>query len=185
MEFFNGLGRKFTNVARTVQERTRESVESTLLSADLRSAHSELERQLIELGRAYYASVTEGDCEVPEELVRRVRESMDQVDRLTGQRARSQARCSSCGSVQSAEARFCSNCGRPMPENPPSLVEEPVIDAQYCAECGAMRQGESRFCAVCGGAFDAAGTSAELPAAPAIPKPEPLEEPESGYPYAE
>lgn len=184
MEFFNGLGRKFTHAARSVQERTRESVESTFISSDLRSARSELERQLTELGRAYYASVTEGAA-VPDELVLRVRESLELIDRLTGQHARSQTKCPACGSIQSAEARFCSNCGRPMPESAPALEEKQADDVCYCRRCGAMRLGETRFCAVCGEAFEPDEASPDLPAAAALPKAEPLEEPEAEDPYAE
>ena len=46
MEFFNDLGKKSSHAARSVQERTREGVENTRLSADLRAARAELERQL-------------------------------------------------------------------------------------------------------------------------------------------
>lgn len=37
MDFLNDLGKRFTRVARSVQERTREGWESTRLSADLYS----------------------------------------------------------------------------------------------------------------------------------------------------
>jgi len=154
MDFLGDLGRKFSHAARTVTERTRESVESTKLSVDLRAARGELESRLAELGRAYYDSVTVEGCAVPEALLMRVRESMAQVEALEGQRDRAnrQSRCPACGSVQGAEAKFCSNCGKPMPEAVPA-AQEPADEAEYCEDCGAMRQGESKYCAVCGAAF--------------------------------
>jgi len=180
MDFFGDLGRKFSHAARAVTERTRESVENTKLSVDLRAARAELESRLADLGRAYYDSVVVEGCPVPESLLLRVRESMAQVEALEGQRDRAnrQCRCPACGSVQGAEARFCSNCGRPMPEAAPA---EPEIedDEEFCESCGAVRQGESRYCAVCGAAFARGGEMLPVKAEePAQPKPEAPEEPD-------
>ena len=180
MDFLGGLGRKFSQAARTVTERTRESVENTLLNGDLRAARSELDANLAQLGRAYYDSVTIEGCTVPETLLMRVRESMAQVEALTTQRERLErsSRCPACGSVQTAQARFCSNCGRAMPEGAPVIEADPD-DEEYCASCGAMRQGESKYCAVCGAAFAAEGEALPVKAAlPAQAKPEPPEEPD-------
>ena len=127
MDFFNGLGKKFTKAARSVQELTREGVENTRLAADLRSARSELDRQFADLGRAYYESLSAGD-EVPEELVSRVRVTMEGIEALLAQkeRARAQVRCPDCGAMQSEDARFCSSCGRRMPEPGPEPEDEPA-----------------------------------------------------------
>ncbi len=181
MEFFNDLGKKFSHAARSVQERTREGVENTRLSADLRAARAELERQLTELGRAYFEFAGGGEP-VPDELVARVRATMEQIEALSAQRerARQQTRCPGCGAVQSGEARFCSNCGRPMPEKSPELRDAPAADdeVQYCEHCGAMRQNGVRFCTVCGAPFEP-GEDAPAPQPPAVPAPAaPLEEPE-------
>lgn len=154
MDFLGDLGRKFSHAARAVTERTREGVENTKLSADIRSARSELESRLAELGRAYYDSVTVEGCSVPEALILRVRDSMAQLEALTLQRERGsrQSRCPGCGSVQGAEAKFCSNCGRPMPEGSP-VIAETEDGEEYCNSCGAMRLSESRYCEVCGAVF--------------------------------
>ncbi len=176
MEFFNDLGKKFSQAAKSVQERTRDGVESTKLAMDIRSLKSELDQHLLELGRAYYESITGGNP-VPENLIRNVRDSQAQIESLTAQRdrARQQSRCPSCGSVQPDEARFCANCGHPMPEKAPA-AEEPAAEAEYCAQCGAMREDDCRFCPVCGHSFlpeenppKLTGSAVSLP---------PLEEPE-------
>jgi hypothetical protein len=182
MDFFNGIGKKFTHAARTVQELTREGVEGSRLALDLRSARGELDRQLADLGRAYYEWITEGVSEVPEDLIARVGASMEHIESLMAQKERSRphARCPGCGFVQAENARFCSNCGRRMPEDAP----EPVAaeeDTEYCAECGAMRHGSSIYCSVCGHSFDPQEAQAHEPPAP-IETPaiaEPLEEPEA------
>lgn len=186
MDFFNELGKKFTQAARSVQERTRESAESTRLASDLRSAQADLERQLAELGRAYYESTVAGTGEVPAGLIDQVRRTMDLIDTLSAQRERSrqQVRCPGCGAVQAEDARFCSSCGRPMPEKDPDPDEDPAdCEAEYCAECGAMRHGRAKYCAVCGHAFL---TGDSLPAPkPPEPAAQPLEESEEPDLYEE
>lgn len=182
MDFFNGLGKKFTEAARSVQELTRESVESSRLTADLRSARSELDRQYAELGRAYYESLSDGS-EVPGALISRVRATLEEIDGLMAQkeRSRTQVRCPGCGAMQSGGARFCSACGRRMPEPDPVAEQEPSAecDAEYCAECGAMRQNGAKYCDVCGFAFDDAGIPAPAPRPESSPAPaEPAEEPD-------
>ena len=181
MDFFCDLGRKFSHAARSVTERTKESVENTKLAVDLRAARNDLESRFAELGRAYYDSITMEKREVSQELIQSVREAIALVENLTAQRdnASRQVRCPSCGSTQAHDANFCSNCGRPMPESAPAMVETAVDDAEYCDSCGAMRQGESKFCAVCGEAFakEDANPPAIVQPTPS-PVPDALEEPE-------
>lgn len=164
MDFFNGLGRKFTNVARTVQEMTRDGVENTRLASDLRSATEELDRCCAVLGRSYYETLENPGAKVSAAEIDAVRNALNRVSALTAQRDRlnRQARCSACGAVQAEDANFCSHCGRPMPE---AAQETPAPDAEaeYCERCGAMRSGEARFCEVCGGAFDPEDRIPELP----------------------
>lgn len=177
MDFFNDLGKKFTHAARSIQERTRESVENTRLAADLREAREELALALTELGRAYYASVAEDAGRPSAELVDRVRAAMEAVEALTAQRDRPQKRCPGCGAAQSPDARFCSNCGRRMPEDAPTPPEVSA-DGEYCPECGAMRHDSARFCAVCGHAFDGQDRLPAVQHVPAAPEKPPEDAPE-------
>ena len=173
MDFLNDLGKRFTRVARSVQERTREGWESTRLSADLYSLRGDLERQYTALGEAYFKAVSAGE-EVPEELITRVKATVDRIDELTALRE-NRVRCPACGAYQVPEARFCSKCGNRMPEEAPEPAPEPVDedDSEYCPVCGAMRHEDSNFCAVCGHAFAAA----EAPKPEEAPAPKEKEEP--------
>lgn len=181
MDFLNDLGKRFTRVARSVQERTREGWESTRLSADLYSLRGDLERQYTALGEAYFKAFSAGE-EVPEELITRVKATVDRIDELTALRE-NRVRCPACGAYQAPEARFCSKCGNRMPEEAPEPAPEPADedDSEYCPVCGAMRHEDSNFCAVCGHAFAAAEAPKpeEAPAPKEEPKPEaaPSEEP--------
>lgn len=156
MDFFNDLGKKFSHAARSVQARTREGVESTKLTVDIRAARSELNNRYAELGRAYYESVAGGGPEVDEALIRGVRECIAQIESLSAQRdrVRQLTRCPACGTAQPENARFCANCGRPMPEKGPELSAASADGFQYCERCGAMRENDARFCEVCGNAFE-------------------------------
>lgn len=185
MEFFNDIGKKLSRAARGVQELTREGMENTRLAVDLRAARSELEKSYAELGRAYYESLSGG--EVPQTLVDRVKNCLAEIETLTALRDRpaKSMRCPSCGTMQEDGARFCSCCGKRMPEEAPALPEEEETDdAEYCADCGAMRRGDVQFCPVCGRAFgDENLPEPVLPAEdPAV---EPLEEPETTDGYGE
>lgn len=176
MEFFNDLGKKFSHAARSVQERTREGVESTKLTVDIRAARAELDNRLAALGRAYYEHVVNAGPEVDESMIRAVRESTARIESLSAQRdrVRQLTRCPACGSAQPEDSRFCANCGRPMPEKPP-VVAESTVDTQYCEQCGAMREGNARFCAVCGSSFFPEDNPPALDSAPTAPMPAPEE----------
>ena len=177
MDFFNDLSKKFSQAARSVQVRTRESVEGTKLSVDIRAARGELNDRYAELGRAYYESIAGSGARVEEALIRAVRESIAQIESLNAQleHVRRQTRCPSCGTVQSEETNFCGNCGRAMPEKGPELSAAPVEEAQYCEQCGAMRVRKNRFCEVCGSAFEPEEDPPSLTAAPEEKQPSPEE----------
>lgn len=155
MEFLNDLGKRFTRVARSVQERTREGLENTRLSADLYSLRGDLERQYTALGEAYFKAQMSGE-EVAPELFSRVKATYERIEELTAQRE-NRVRCPACGAYQSEDARFCSKCGRRMPEEAPDVPDEDSDEdeSEYCPVCGAMRHDGGSFCDVCGHEFSA------------------------------
>jgi len=177
MDFLNGIGRKLTRAAKGVQELTRESVENSRVSGELRAAKSELERLYAELGRAYYAQLT-GGGKAPASLAERVRLARAQVDALTEHLpVRPQPRCAGCGAVPPEGARYCPACGKRLPEETPDTPENEPDGGEYCLSCGAQRRGPSEYCAVCGFAF---GGTEDLPApARRLKAQEPPEEPET------
>ena len=123
MDFLNDLGKKFTKAARSVQALTRESTEDSRLNAGLRAARSELEQRYTELGKAYYESLESDGGEIPAALIDRIRDALNRIEELTARRDR-RVRCPGCGSVQDASARYCSNCGKRMPEEAPDPEPE-------------------------------------------------------------
>ena len=195
MDFLNELGKKLASRS----ERGREDSDANRLTAQLRDAREELEGLLADLGRAYYESVAGTSQDVPPELVDRVREAMERIERLTARREREvqRVRCPSCGAMQPESARFFyigmggiaanKEIKKFNAQVPPVLDAPDAPEAEYCAHCGAMRQGGERYCALCGAEFspeDAASSDgvaplAAVPRAPAEPPEEPQEDRET------
>ncbi len=180
MDFIGEIGKKIAQATRIAPNRPKDEDASS--ASELASAQELLDRQLIELGRAYYESTLTG-AEVSGELVRRVQDTMTLIDSITKlqDRVPKLVKCPACGSSELETAKFCSNCGKAMPEKSPSIEdEEPDAEAEYCPNCGAMRQDDAKFCDVCGQSFDADAQDDAPADRPAEIRPdfEPLEEPE-------
>ena len=166
MEFFNDLSKRFSNVAKTVSEKTKDSVEVTRIANDLRIQKNSLEQLYSELGKVCYA-LRMGEAgaapEQAEQLANRISSVKARIEELSAQRdaIRDVRRCPGCGAVSTKEARFCASCGRRLPEDAP--VPEAMDKAEYCPDCGAQRTGEERFCAVCGKSFVEPDEAASAP----------------------
>ena len=166
MEFFNDLSKRFSSVARSVSEKTKDSVESGRLAGDLRAQRNQLEQLYTELGRlCYQIRMGEGDADSAEKVFESIQRTRQRIDELNAQRdaLRDVRRCPACGSVMPREARFCSACGKRLPEDAPAPAEDGPADAEYCPDCGAQRSAGEAYCAVCGKSFD--------PQAPKTPAP--------------
>ena len=187
MDFLNEFSKRFSSVARSVSEKSKESAEVTRLNGDLHAAEAALERLYSRYGKACYAlQAGEGSRAAAEELALRIRAARLQVDELTAQRdaAREMKRCLSCGAVHPAQARFCSACGKRLPEEAPK--PEPVEPGEYCPNCGAQRENGEERCPICGAPFepeaDAPAIAEAKPVQEEVPDvEEPLEEEAGGW----
>ncbi len=156
MAFFNEFKEKFNKAAQSVSTKTRESVEMTRLIGESRSVSGELTTLYEQIGRIYVDS-RGADTEAMASLCTRVDELRGRLDALERQRMqlKNQNRCPACGAVMARDAKFCSSCGRRMPEPVPETQAAPELeDVVYCPECGAMRKDADAFCAVCGHSFE-------------------------------
>lgn len=152
MAFFNDFKEIFTSAAQSVSSKTKGSVETARLAGESRSAANDLSSVYEQIGRTYVDSMGK-DSAALKELCDRALELRQHIEQLERQRMqlRNQNRCPSCGAAMSKDARFCSNCGRRMPEAAPEAEEKPSLDdVRYCPVCGAMLKDGERFCAVCG-----------------------------------
>lgn len=176
---FGRLGKQVTNVARSVSEKSKDSAEVTRLNAELKAACDALDDLYLRYGKVCYdigAGADVGD--EAEALVVRIRATLLQVAELTAQRDAAQEvrRCPGCGMAHPAEARYCSACGRKLPEDAPK--PEPVEVGEYCPACGAAREGGETVCPVCGSAFEPVAVVEPVPEPEPLPATSDLEEPE-------
>ena len=176
MAFLNEFKEKFNKAAQSVTNKTKDSVEITRLSGESRGIANELTSLYEQIGRIY-VDTKGGDGENLAPLCARAEELRDRLEELERQRMqlKNQNRCPACGAVMAKSARFCSNCGRRMPEPAPEAEAAPEADLSYCPECGAMRKDGDKFCDVCG--YNYAGPEPEAgEAAPARPASAPEED---------
>ena len=179
MDFLNEFTRRFSSVARSVTEKSKEGAEVTRLNGELKASAEALERLYARYGRLCYLRLSGGgDAEAEEALAVRIRAAELQLEELTRARdaAREFKRCQSCGAVHPKEAKFCSACGKRLPDEAPK--PEPAAEGEYCQSCGAMREGGEPRCPVCGAYFDAGPEPRPDPAPPpaAVSSPD-VEEP--------
>ena len=169
MDFLNEFTKRFSNVARSVTEKSKEGAEITRLNGEVRAAQEALEQLYARYGRlCYLRQAGGGDARAEEELAVRIRAGELRLEELTRRRdaAREFKRCLGCGAVHPREAKFCSACGKRLPDEAPR--PEPVDEGEYCPNCGALREGGEPRCPVCGTYFDAEPE----PAVPQSPVPD-------------
>lgn len=158
MDFLNDIGRKFTSMARSVTEKTREGVENTRIFTDLRGARNDLEALYCEYGKVCYGILQGADEQIQADVIAaRIAECLERIETLEAQRDEMRAgkRCPACGSNQAKDARFCSGCGARLPEEAPKPEVQPVdAEEEFCPGCGALRENDERFCPVCGKDFE-------------------------------
>lgn len=172
MAFFNDFKDLFTSAAQSVSNKTRDGVESARIAGECRGIANDLANLYEQIGRSYVDSKG-ADSDTMNALCARAMELRERLEALERQRLmmKNQYRCPSCGAAAAKDARFCSACGRRMPDEAPAReVSSPAEQAQYCPECGAMRAGGDRYCPVCGH-----GTAAEADEKPAETQPEVFE----------
>lgn len=162
MDFFNDLGKRFSSVAKSVSEKTRDSVEAGRLSGELKTQKAALEALYRELGKLCYEvhmGADEGDQ--AEALFERIGNVRSRIEEMTAQRdqLRDVRRCPACGTVMPREARFCYACGKRMPEDGPAPEPPETVEVEYCPACGAQRVAGESACGVCGGSFEPRSTA--------------------------
>ena len=154
MDFLKEFSRQFSGKGRSSAEKSKAGAEFNRLSAELADAEAALERLYTRYSRACYAiQAGRGSPDAARELALRIQAAALQVEELSAARdaVRELKWCLNCGAMFDREARFCSACGKKLPEEAPK--PEPVAPGEYCPECGAKREDGDGRCPVCGRDF--------------------------------
>lgn len=152
MDFLNGFGRKVNRVMRSVTEKTTESASLSRVLGELNALKDECDRLFNELGRVCYGLQNgEGDPTAISRLCGQIEERQARIAELNEQRdaLKEPRRCPACGSAQGREARYCSSCGKRLPEDGP-VAASPATDEAFCPNCGAAKEPEATVCPLCG-----------------------------------
>ncbi len=133
MAFFEELGKQLTGAAQTVGKRASEAAEIGRLNGRLGDIREQIDELFAQIGKAYYATRdAQGRHEAADRLCAQIDTLNAQVEELSHSidRIKRQRRCVNCGGIQPVESRFCASCGARLPEEPPMLEPEPVVEAQ-------------------------------------------------------
>ena len=176
MDFLKEFGKQFSGRGKPSSDKSKEGAELNRINAALSEAEAALDQLYARYGRACYAvQAGRGDPDAARALALRIEDAEREAEALAAARdaARAMKRCLGCGALFGGEARYCSACGRKLPEEPPK--PEPLDPGEYCPACGAKREDGDVRCPVCGAGFDAPPASGPIPAASAcedLPAPE-------------
>lgn len=170
MDYLKEFGKQVSHVARSVSGKPKGGSELSRLNAEVKAAEDALEKLYARYGKASYAlNQGSGDARALEDLAVQVHAAQLRLGELTEQRdaAKQFKRCPSCGAVHPSQAKFCSACGKRLPDEAPR--PEPMAEGEYCPGCGALREGGEARCPVCGAYFDAPALVSE-PMAASMPE---------------
>lgn len=150
MAFFDGLKERVSNAAASVGNIARGNAgEAGRISEEKRNINAEIAHLYSEIGRIYYES-DGGDAAKLHPLCERISALQEKLEALDIRKMQIDKgeRCPSCGAAMPVNAKYCSNCGKPMPDA--AMEEAPdMSDIEYCPECGAMRSSNEAYCPIC------------------------------------
>ncbi len=120
MQFFDDLGKKLKDVVSSAGKVAQDVTESTKLNLTLKTKENEIQELYAQIGKAYYARRQAGteSTESLDVLCAQLDALIDDMNALESEIAtrKGQVHCPSCGSVQSTQSAYCSECGEKLPE---------------------------------------------------------------------
>ena len=150
MPLFQDLGKRVSEVAKNVGQKTQEATEVARLSGRIASKEAEIEQLFLQIGKAYYSMRGAGGaCEAADLFCQKVTQLEAECEAMRKEidALKHQSRCPNCGGVQPIEASFCASCGtklpkpvrpepapEPEPEPEPQPEPEPEPDAAEVPE---------------------------------------------------
>lgn len=159
---------KLNSIAKNVGDKANDTIEITKLNAKIAGEKSTITDLYKKIGEYYYEKHAQGEAVTPdaEELFaavdasnKLIEEAKAQIEAIKAEPVpapavfeqnaspvddapQQGAVCPSCGSVNSADTKFCSQCG--------TKVEQSAPQVKFCPNCGTKAENGVKFCCQCG-----------------------------------
>ena len=130
MPLFQDFGKRVSEVAKNVGQKTAEAAEVARLTSRIAARESEIEQLFLQIGKAYYSMRGAGGaCEAADLFCQKVTQLEEECESMRREidALKRQSRCPNCGGVQPIEASFCASCGTKLPK---PIRPEPVPEPQ-------------------------------------------------------
>ena len=151
MAFFEKVGEQFQSSINSVSAKTKNAMEASTLSSQLKINEDSLKKAYAELGRAFFDKNKDNIPVEYEKQFADIAKAKADV-KETGDRLRAVKKikvCCSCAAEIGLGVKFCPKCGA---EN--EVIEEAIIDTPAnvgkCPSCGAKLKPGAMFCNACG-----------------------------------
>ena len=130
MPLFQDFGKRVSEVAKNVGQKTAEAAEVARLTSRIAAREAEIEQLFLQIGKAYYSMRGAGGaCEAADLFCQKVTQLEEECESMRREidALKRQSRCPNCGGVQPIEASFCASCGTKLPK---PIRPEPVPEPQ-------------------------------------------------------
>lgn len=113
MDFFDKLGEALEAAGKDVSQKAKDVSEIAKLKLDIKSKEDYIEKQFVELGKAYFEKHKDEDGIEEAEQFFLIKEAQEAIESMKAEVLRIQGAeaCVKCGSRMPEGATFCSNCG--------------------------------------------------------------------------
>ncbi|MCI8538871.1 MAG: zinc ribbon domain-containing protein [Oscillospiraceae bacterium] len=150
MAFFDSLGAKLSKTGQKTMQKANDLADITKLNLRTGELNKAVQELYARLGEQYYALHSESPEAALAEICGEIGKANQELEQIrTGLQILKQIKvCPSCGSENSSDARFCSQCSAALPELTPR--QEPQLEGQACTQCGAPVLENAQFCTKCG-----------------------------------
>ncbi len=113
MDFFEKVGDTITVKSKEIAKKAKEVADVAKLSSQVSNEKDKINKNYIEIGRAYYNAHLQDENYEYEGLCSEITASMDKITELKKeiQTLKGTKLCESCGAELSKDALYCSSCG--------------------------------------------------------------------------
>ena len=149
MGFFDGIGKKVTDVGQMAIQKTKETSDIARISSLITQEENKINNTYYQIGKLYvtiHGNEREDDfvgmIDSIAEMERKIADYRKQIQEIKGVQ-----HCKNCGAEVPKGVAYCSFCGSPMPQIP---VQENLQEYTKCPSCGSVVKKGTRFCTACG-----------------------------------